>query len=416
MASLSSLDPRRCWRRMALVLVFVATPGAAHACDDFGSAPHGRWAVRQTTTGWSLFTPCGDTFRSIGVNAVDGGLPWRRNAERVAYHWPSFYPSRAAWAKATRERLLSWGFNTAGAWSAAPEVLRLPFTPDLQLGRLTAFVWTDPFAPEAEAAMAAAARAAARRYRGSPYRIGYFSDNEIGWWNGALFGSYARYPATNRTKQRLVGLLREQYNDDWVAFERDFVVPRGVHGFKDLLPSRQGPLLRPGGAGIGAVRAWTRLVAERYYRVARDAIRGADPDALLLGDRLPIYYDPDAVRAMASHVDIVSVNYNVDAGDGWVGPYFFDALRELTGGKPILVSEWFFAAHENRSGNRNVTGLPHRANLRVSDNLNRTGHLTTVSSQAQRAAGAAATARDLLALPEVVGLHWFQYYDHPNGG
>src|SRR5207248_3977598 len=44
------------------------------------------------------------------------------------------------------------------------------------------------------------------------------------------------------------------------------------------------------------------------------------------------------------------------------------------------------------------------------------GHLMTVETQAERAQGAAAAMRNFAALPEVVGAHWFQYYDHPKGG
>ncbi len=156
--------------------------------------------------------------------------------------------------------------------------------------------------------------------------------------------------------------------------------------------------MRPGGAGIHAVREWTGIVAERYYALAEKAIRAADPEALYFGDRLPIYYDPAAVKAMARHVDVIATNYNVDSGDGWVADYFFDGLRKLSGGKPVLVSEWFFAAAQNRSGNRN------------------NGHLMTVATQAERAAGAAAATRNFALIPQVIGAHWFQYYDHPKGG
>jgi hypothetical protein len=64
----------------------------------------------------------------------------------------------------------------------------------------------------------------------------------------------------------------------------------------------------------------------------------------------------------------------------------------------VLISEWFFAAQENRSGNRN------------------TGHLMTVQTQAERARGAATAAQRLAAEPSIVGLHWFQYHDHPTQG
>jgi hypothetical protein len=156
--------------------------------------------------------------------------------------------------------------------------------------------------------------------------------------------------------------------------------------------------MRPGGSGIRAVREWTAIVAERYYTLAEGAIRAADPDALFFGDRLPIYYDPAAVRAMTPHVDAIATNYNVDSSDGWIADYFFDGLRKLSGGKPVLVSEWFFAARENRTGNRN------------------NGHLMTVATQEERATGAAAAASNFAAVPELIGLHWFQYYDHPKGG
>ena len=132
--------------------------------------------------------------------------------------------------------------------------------------------------------------------------------------------------------------------------------------------------------------------------MAARAIRAADPEALYFGDRLPIYYDPAAVRAMAPYVDAVATNYNVDSSDGWIADYYFDGLRKLSGGKPVLVSEWFFAARHNRTGNVN------------------NGHLMTVNTQAERAAGAMAATENFAAIPEVIGAHWFQYYDHPKGG
>jgi len=39
-----------------------------------------------------------------------------------------------------------------------------------------------------------------------------------------------------------------------------------------------------------------------------------------------------------------------------------------------------------------------------------------VATQDERAAGAAAAARNFAAVPEIIGMHWFQYYDHPKGG
>ena len=89
--------------------------------------------------------------------------------------------------------------------------------------------------------------------------------------------------------------------------------------------------MRPGGHGIRAVRDWTGVVAHHYYRLAAAAIRAADPDALYFGDRLPIYYDPAAVRAMAPYVDAIATNYNVDSGDGWIARLFFRRAAATVG-------------------------------------------------------------------------------------
>jgi len=209
---------------------------------------------------------------------------------------------------------------------------------------------------------------------------------------------YSAKPANSFTKQRWVELVSRHYTGDWSRFAADFLPPAGVASWEALLATTERTRMRPGGAGINVVREWTGIVADHYYTLAERAIRAADPDALYFGDRLPIYYDPAAVRAMAPHVDAIAANYNVDSGDGWIADYFFDGLRRLSGGKPVLISEWFFAACENRTGNRN------------------NGHLMTVATQNERGIGAAAATLNFAAIPEIVGAHWFQYYDHPKGG
>jgi hypothetical protein len=390
----------RALRRALLGLAIAAgLPAApASACTDFAAAPSTRWSLtKEDGVAW-LVTPCGERFFSLGVNVLDGGYADREKDGKIWYSWKAFAPSLADWIGETRRRLISWGFNSAGGWALPPDRLGLPTVINLELGRLARFHWFDPFDPATEQRMDALARDLVAPYRGSPYRIGYFSDNEVGWWAGALFVFYSAKPADSFTKQRWVELLRNHYAGDWTRFTADFLPPDGVASWDGLLATTQRTRMRPGGAGIQVVREWTGLVAERYYALAEHAIRAADPDALYFGDRLPIYYDPAAVRAMARHVDAIATNYTVDSGDGWIADYFFDGLRKLSAGKPVLISEWFFAARENRTGNRN------------------NGHLMTVATQEERGAGAAAATLNFASVPEVIGAHWFQYYDHPKGG
>ncbi len=385
---------------MALVISgLLASRSGVWATGDLALSAHCRWSVEMRDGSFWLLTPLGTPFYSSGVNVVNGGADERYVHGRIWYSWRSFAPSREAWIEATLRRLRQWGFNTAGAWSLPPSVMPLPAIPNLELGRNASLHWHDPFDPATEERIRKEARRLVAPYRGSPYRIGYFSDNEVGWWNGALFAFYVKAKPSNYTKQRLMGLLRTHYGHDWAKFCRDFLPPDSVGSFEALAHSTGlAPRLRPGGDGIHVIRKWTFMVAEQYYRLVHCAIKEADPDALVCGDRLPIYYDPDAVRAMVPYVDMISTNYNVDSPDGWISRYFFDGLRRLAPQRPVLVSEWFFAAHENRTGNTN------------------NGHLMTVRTQRERARGAAAAVAAFASEPHIVGAHWFKYWDDPKGG
>jgi hypothetical protein len=379
----------------AALLIGAAAP--AFACADFAKAPSSRWTVERVDGRAWLITPCGERFFSLGVNVINPSArdpSMRRDPESQA----PVDEKLAAWIAEARGRVTAWGFNSAGGWSLTPDLLKMPEVVNLELGRNSKFHWFDPFDPAMPGIMNAKARELVTPYRDSPYRIGYFSDNEVGWWSGALFSFYAMKPASNYTKQRWVQMLRDDYRGDWRRFTADFVPPEGVRSWNDLLAADEITRLKPGGRGIVEVRRWTGLIAGHYYQLSRDAIRAADPGALFLGDRLPIYYDPAAVRAEAPYIDLVSTNYNVDSPEGWIAPYYFAGLRALSGGKPMLITEWFYAARENRTGNVN------------------NGHLMTVGTQVERAEGAAAATVNYAALPDVVGMHWFQYYDDPKGG
>lgn len=394
---------------LAVFLCLLPSPPGALACADFALAPHSQWKiVVHNGVSW-LTTPCGERFLSIGVNAIDGGDPIRNDNGRISYHWGTFYPDLATWASVTRQRLVDWGFNTAGSWSLEPSKLALPFIPNLELGRTLRFLWNDPFRPTMAEEMRTKARQLVAPYKGNPYRIGYFPDNEIGWWYPAFFTYYVQEPASSPTKQKLMTLLRTHYNDNWERFVRDFVPPAGVSSFVELLQSSGAPTkLRVGGEGLQVVRRWTSTVAEHYYRLVQEAIREADPEALIFGERLQIYYDPDVIRPMAPYVDVVATNYDVDGQDGSIARYYFEGLRQLTDKKPVLVSEWFFAAHENRTGNRNRHITINQTAL--------DGYLMTVQTQAERTRGAMTAAQGFAQMPQLIGLHWFQYYDEPFGG
>ena len=97
-------------------------------------------------------------------------------------------------------------------------------------------------------------------------------------------------------------------------------------------------------------------------------------------------------------MDAVSSNLNAAWNDGTFPRFYLDTLHALSG-KPVFVSEFYMAAQQNRSGNKNDSST-----------------FPTVATQKERAAGFRNTVQALARTPYVVGADWFQYYDEPTHG
>jgi hypothetical protein len=227
--------------------------------------------------------------------------------------------------------------------------------------------------------------------------IGYYSDNEMGWWNAILFKMTLEQSPTSGQRQRLIKLLRENYQNDWSELLKDFEPAPGVENWDSL--SQHGMLfLRPGGNGIRVERRFLELLAERYYSLVHDIIRKYDQRALILGDRYQSFYYPEVARACARYVDAVSSNLNASWSDGTFARFYVETLHHLSG-KPVLIGEFYMAARENRSGNKNTRGV-----------------YPVVATQKERAAGFRNTLQGLAKFPYVIGADWFQYHDEPTHG
>ena len=355
------------------------------------------WSTTEQNGVRWLVTPQGQKFFSLGVNNVGGGVDDDKAKAGQAYYWGLFYPSLEAWGQDTQKRLEEWGFNTCGGWSEPSGVLSLPIIPEIDLGRNSKLHWYDIFDPSMQDTADEIARVIVAKYKNNPRVIGYFTDNEVGWWNSPLFLWHLEKGWAFSSKRVLWQLLYDHYQGKWDRLMQDFVPAQGFDSFEKLKEDGAALKLRPGGQGIKVIGEFTRLIARRYYELVFTAMRKADPKALVVGDRLPLYYNQDAVLAQKGLVDVLSTNYNVDCEDGWVAPYYFEGLRDLSPA-PVLISEYFFAAAENRSGNVN------------------NGHLMHVATQEERVRGAVAAMRNFASFPNVAAVHWFQYADEPSGG
>jgi hypothetical protein len=387
--------------RIIGALVFAIHLTLSSALAD-GSSALRPCSFQQSNSIWRLVSPEGKPFFSVGVCVTTRGAARDTfDAENPAYAAWQHYPNDAAWADATLRRLKQWGFTTVGAWSDHARLLKSSnmlagFTPVLHIGSTAGAPWWDMWDEKITRRMDDVAREQILAVRDDPRLIGYYTDNEMGWWNATLFHMALEQPATSGQRQRLLALLRETYQSDWSKLIADFE-PEFADSF-DTLAQRGQLWLKPGSQGIKVMRQFLGLMAARYYQLVHDIIRKYDRRALILGDRYQSFYYPEVARAAVPYVDAISSNLNANWNDGTFARCYLDTLHALTG-KPIFVSEFYVAAHANRSGNRNSHGV-----------------FPTVATQRERAAATRVTLDALARTPFVVGADWFQYFDHPRHG
>jgi hypothetical protein len=257
--------------------------------------------------------------------------------------------------------------------------------------------WNDILHPDFAVQIDAFMREHVAPRANDPHLLGWCSDNELGWFSDTLFVYHIGRPSMSVTRQALVKLLRQTYAGDFEKLEADFH-PIRVASFDEL--EQGGELrLRAGGNAGPVVNRFTGELARHYYQTMHDAIRRYDEKHLILGDRYHSYAPDVVAEAAGPYVDVITTNFDwPDWTDGRLPTHYLKRLHSLSG-KPILVTEYYVAADENRSGNKNSGDI-----------------FTTVNNQQDRARAVRNRVRSLALLPYVVGAHWFQYTDEPTFG
>ena len=382
--------------------VLITTSLLAFSLLRGGAATNAPFSIQQRDGNFWLTKPSGERFFSLGVCVVSRGASREDfNATNPGYAAFQHYENSNRWAEATLKRLGSWKFTTIGGWSDYSALRRcgdpdVAFIPMLAVGMSCGAPWLDMWDTNVIARMHQIAREQILSLRDEPRLLGYYSDNEMGWWNATLFKMTLEQRSTSGQRQRLMQLLRETYHDNWAELLKDFET-EGAGSFDEL--DRGGMLyLRPGSEGIRVYRRFLGLMAERYYSLVREIIRTYDPRGLVLGDRYQSFYYSEVARASGASVDAFSSNLNAAWNDGTFPRFYLDTLYALSG-KPGIVSEFYMAAKENRSGDKNDAST-----------------FPMVTTQKERAAGFRNTLQALVQLPYIVGADWFQYYDEPTYG
>lgn len=339
----------------------------------------------------------------MGVNAI-GDQSYR--APNDLYYDPvknQYGGDKPAWVKNVFSRLKKWNFNTVGCWSDEDLLgKKFPFTYMLYIARGNPWekVLDSVFTEDFEATVRLNAQKAVK-FKDDPDLIGYFLDNEMPWWGEygwradgqkTLLEKYALQGVESANKQALKKFFEERYEKDIDKFDRAWA--SNLSSFEAFLgPVTLSVKTRQQKA---AANAWAGVVAERYFAVTTKALREADPNHMILGVRFAGENPWEVVEACGKYCDVVSVN--VYAKSGSADPSLLDNFYAKAQ-KPILLTEYSYSAMENQSGDPNTKGAD-----------------VTVPTQKDRVEHYGRFARQLLDLPYIVGLHWFEWSDESPKG
>lgn len=402
-----------------LALVTAGTPalragaGASSEAAVSGALPktlatvHGRegfWRLGKDRNGvWWFVRPDGRREFLNCVTTVQPHLQGRdpRGPHYAARDWDGRSTSGQAmdrWAEATLRRVEQFGFKGLGAWSD-PVFHRydVPATRDLNVTTWLPHDARHVFSPKWEASVEAIVKRQVEPLRENRSLVGYYIDNELDWGDRAV-GPAAHFdglPVRDPNRREVIGVIRSV----WASlgdFNRAWGTAAGTWDEPAIYSRLPTP---PAGSDAyhRLYEAWVGHVARRYFETTTRLIRKHDPNHLVLGVRFRGDALAQVVAASRGLTDAQSVNYYPN--DAKLDRDLFETLHQLSGGQPVIVSEYSFHALDGRSGNRNTFGFP-----------------AQVADQKARARGYRLMTTRLARLPYVVGADWFQWMDEPPSG
>jgi hypothetical protein len=319
---------------------------------------------------WWLVTPTGQPFYSAGIDHVTADPDTTRNTDTCPYCTTvaADYPSTAAWAKATAQRLRAWGFNTISSFSSVSTFsATMPYTVLLTMAN-----GSDWFARTFVTSIDKQAESQVAPRADTPNLIGYITDSELQWgpdWRGSssLLSTYLALPAGAPGRA-----VAQQFKGNPTGF--------------------------------------LFTLATRYFSVVNAAIRKYDPHHLILGAKvIAQLIQPALLEAARPYVDVFSVDdYAITPATTalvhrlW--PQYMPVTPTLANIEsylhvPLLIGEYSFRADGSGPPNSYPPIYP------------------SLADQGQRAAAYAAdVSKFYYSAPWMVGDEWFEYVDEPDGG
>ena len=286
----------------------------------------------------------------------------------------------------THQRLRSWGVNTICNWSDSgiKALHRTPFTECIgsdgtRMIEGSSGYWgkfPDVFDPSFEQRLESASHHVP--CAGDPWCLGYFCDNELSWGDDTSIAAAAlKSSADQPAKKVFVANLKAKYGE---IAKLNAAWGTNIKSWEALLQGRVEPdLVR----ARDDLTGFYTIAAERYFRIARDALKAAAPHQLFLGCRIN-WGNPLTAAAAAKYCDVVSYNIYKRSVADYVIPGGADV--------PLLVGEFHFGALDRGLFHPGLVELPNQ----------------TARAQAYRD-----YVEGALHHPQFVGCHWFQFHDQP---
>ncbi len=358
----------------------------------------GNFYVKQLDGKWWFVDPEGYLFWSHGVTGV--GLKGANTLIKGRRDYFSDLPAKLThfdftksnlikkygsdWQdiaiKRNHQRLKSWGMNTFANWSEAStyQLDKTPFTvPVHYKTRMLEKKFPDPWDKQFyNNIKKGLLKKKQNENADSPWNLGFFVDNELHWFNAAVYaGIITSAAARQPAKKVFVNSLKDKYktikklNHSWQT---------NFNSFKAILSSNKKIKYKQ----MQEDANWFyQQMAEQYFKICRDAVKSVFPNHLYLGSRLHGDMNTTVLRAAEKYVDVISYNlYRRNIRD------FTSRAKGLS--KPLMATEFHFGAMDRGMFS---TGLQE------------------VSSQKERAQHYYEYVLGALKNPLFVGTHWFQY-------
>ncbi|MBC8102895.1 MAG: hypothetical protein H7Z41_09940 [Cytophagales bacterium] len=377
----------------------------------------GFFRVGKSVTGkWWFVDPDGKPFFFRGVTSVSQDGWQTRRPDGSSYDQLVAKKYGAAFAKASIDRLRGWGFNALGGFSGQemwdqgmPYTILLNFAKDEKSPKINGTFLPDVFDPAWTRRMNEIAATVCAPRKNSRLLVGYFTDNELGWAQArseerplvfdpsestlrdagrpSLLQLCLSLPDDRPASRAAWEFVLARHQGDIARVAGDWGVP--TLDSKARLPewtAAKKAILSPG--YLADDEAFSKVFAERYFRLTTEAIRREDTHHLILGCRFGAPPGPAVLAAVQSRwVDVVSANNYRDT--------FYERMDIYARGTglPVLNTEFAWVTDyftKARGAGGAVTGDP------------------SVSRMLEKGRAALEKA---IRHPQLVGFTWYRWVD-----